>query len=75
MCGILFNRHKWKYIDNHNRVCGKCGECQHYASSAMWGNFWAPLGPEQFVSVMKMDKRFRKTNEKYRDEIEEMLKR
>jgi len=30
-CGIFFNRHKWKDIDEYNRICEKCGECQtHY---------------------------------------------
>jgi len=31
-CGLLFNRHKWKYLDKENKICSKCGECQTYSN-------------------------------------------
>jgi phage terminase large subunit GpA-like protein len=27
-CGLISNRHDWKYPTNYHRVCGKCGDMQ-----------------------------------------------
>lgn len=42
-CGILFNRHKWKYPHKNFRICKKCGETQEYSISLYLGGYWSSI--------------------------------
>ena len=38
-CGLIFNRHDWKYPTSSHRVCGKCGDMQILKSDNLYTYF------------------------------------
>ena len=48
-CGLISNRHNWKYMTSAHRVCGKCGNMQVLKSDNLYTYFHDTEDFEEFI--------------------------
>jgi acetyl-CoA carboxylase beta subunit len=59
-CGVISNRHEWKYLTSAHRVCSKCGDMQVLKSDNLNTYFHDTDDFEAFVQSIMQHKELQK---------------